>query len=104
MAPVSGAVTTGGKPVGGLIVTFQPLPPEGGTSAAAKRAIGETDSDGSFTLSTSTKGDGAVVGKHRVMVLSSDRSAAPPGELPPNYEVQVQAGRNHFELDLKPRK
>ena len=61
-APVRGMVTLGGKPYtqGGSVV-FRPESP-------GKMATAVIQSDGSFQLSTYARGDGAIIGKHKVMV------------------------------------
>ena len=58
--PVSGSVTLDGQPVAAATVLFQPV------SGVPGRAI--TAADGSFTLTTFTDGDGAIVGRHQVAV------------------------------------
>ena len=67
--PVSGSVTLDGQPVAAATVLFQPV------SGVPGRAI--TAADGSFTLTSFTEGDGAVVGRHHVAVskLSLSRVA-----------------------------
>lgn len=60
-APVAGRVLLDGKPVAGAAVMFEPV--EGGVPAR-----GGTGADGSFTLSTFGRDDGALVGRHRVSV------------------------------------
>ena len=73
-APVSGRVTVGDQPVTKGQVIFTP---EQGRSA--KGTIGP---DGAFTLSTYADGDGAIVGKHRIAVISVTRPAdADPQDL-----------------------
>jgi hypothetical protein len=61
-APVRGMVTLGGKPYtqGGYVV-FRPESP-------GKMATAVIQSDGSFELSTYARGDGAIIGKHKVIV------------------------------------
>ncbi len=60
-APVSGTVLLDGKPVADASVLFEPT--EGGVPAR-----GSTDASGQFSLSTFTRGDGAVPGRHRVAI------------------------------------
>jgi hypothetical protein len=53
--PVSGVVTCEGKPVANATVNFTPLPEEGRPSGQRGRvALGLTDKDGHFTLTTKT--------------------------------------------------
>ncbi|WP_165248223.1 carboxypeptidase-like regulatory domain-containing protein [Paludisphaera soli] len=57
LAPVSGVVTVGGKPLPGVVVTF--IPEEWAP------AHGETDEDGRYTLETAAR-PGAIPGKYKV--------------------------------------
>src|SRR5262245_58302614 len=61
-AKVKGVVTLDGKPftAGGTVV-FEP-------ERQGKMAIGSIEADGTFNLTTYKKGDGAIVGRHRVAV------------------------------------
>ena len=63
--PTTGKVVANGQPVTSGSVTFVPI----GTSGeleAGKPASGAIKPDGTFTLSTFNRFDGAIVGKHRV--------------------------------------
>lgn len=69
-ASVHGKVTYKGQPVPRGTVTFIP---DGGTAAT-----GEIGSDGSYTLTTFRKGDGAIPGTHKVVITAmQDRSSQP---------------------------
>jgi hypothetical protein len=74
--PVSGVVTCEGKPVANATVNFTPLPEEGRpTGQRGRVALGLTDKDGHFTLTTYKDNDGAIVGRHTVTVgLNMDES------------------------------
>ena len=83
---VSGKVVYKGQPVPDADVTFYCAEKE-------KSAFGKTDSKGEFRLTTYGPNDGAVAGKHVVMVVKSE--AAPPTNaapvdstdyVPPGYE------------------
>ena len=64
IAHVSGKVTFQGKPLpGGGTISF--IPVEEGERRAAG---GEIKPDGTYTVSTYSEGDGALVGKHRIEV------------------------------------
>jgi hypothetical protein len=85
-AVVRGTVTYNGKPVPNGTVLF--VPDSGPT------ATGEIGSDGSYRLTTYRKGDGAVLGKHKVMVvavedmtnrLPEQRNPLPPPIVPMKY-------------------
>jgi hypothetical protein len=60
--PVSGKVTLKGSPVAGAQVTFM-------AEGAPRAAIGTTDSQGRYQLTTFKPNDGAVVGKHTVTIV-----------------------------------
>lgn len=86
-APVNGTVTYKGKPVPNGTVTL--IPESGGPSAT-----GEIGSDGKFTMTTYSSGDGAVLGKHKVVIvamqdmgdkLPEERSPLPPPIVPDKY-------------------
>src|SRR5688572_19493772 len=85
VAPVSGKVTLDGKPIGKLIVTFMPadegtqMPPSNGT----------TDSEGRYTLRTSSGQIGAVPGLHNVMI--ADESSGVGVELPDDRSLWKKA-------------
>jgi hypothetical protein len=61
-APVRGKVTYKGAPLNTGTVTFVP------DTTAAPCAYGEIGADGSYELTTYKRGDGAVLGTHRIMV------------------------------------
>lgn len=58
---VTGTVTMAGAPLGDATVAFAPLDGQ-------PTAIGTTDEDGTFKLTTYTYGDGAAEGKYKVLV------------------------------------
>jgi len=75
MAAVRGHVTYKGKPVPNADVTFSP------EAAGGQPAAGRTDANGRFSLSTATKGEGALVGKYRVHIIARGPERPPkPGE------------------------
>jgi hypothetical protein len=85
-AEVNGTVTYKGKPVPQGTVTF--IPDAGGPSAT-----GEIK-DGAFSMTTYVRGDGAVLGKHKVVIaamqdmkdrLPEDRNPLPPPIVPTKY-------------------
>lgn len=96
VAPVSGTVTLDGKPVGGLVVNFQPASVKG-TTEPGPGSYAWTDKDGHFSMALiSTKEyPGAVVGKHRVTLSSPLPDQSPTDDriprsnkplLPPEHE------------------
>ena len=109
-APVQGTVTYQGKPVESGTVTFFP-------AGGERPGGGILESGGKFTLTTFKKGDGAVVGTHKVTVDSLvddggvDVSAG--GEMKSNIPLKysdrdqtplsydVKEGDNQFEIALE---
>jgi hypothetical protein len=100
--PISGRVTIDGHPVTkGYII----LAPDG-----ARSAQGRIDSEGRFTLGTFDETDGAVVGKHRVGVISRDvlsptkiRWLAPQKYVDPRYsnvEVTIDGPTDSLAIEL----
>lgn len=61
-------------------------------------------SDGSFTMSTYGKNDGAVIGKHKVVLnlaeLDEDDPVQPCTKVPEGLTVDVVPGKNRFTIDL----
>jgi hypothetical protein len=66
LGKVSGKVTHKGQPVTKGTITFLP---EDKNERAASGTIG---SDGNYTLTTYTQGDGAVLGRHRISIVSRE--------------------------------
>jgi len=80
LAPVEGVVTFKGAPVAQAGVLFKP--------ATGPIAIGTTDGEGHFRLSTANQ-DGALVGDHRVAVTKTQQLAPQvAGEHFPRYETK----------------
>jgi hypothetical protein len=110
-AAVSGKITYNGRPVPNGTVTFIPDP-------AGPPATGEIQPDGTYTLTTYVKGDGAVPGRHKVVVVAMDDAAGklpeerkplPPPIVPAKYTspatstltADVKAEDNTINFDLK---
>jgi hypothetical protein len=108
VAPTRGKVTCEGQPVPHVMVFFEPLQ-EGKSALVGKQGFALAGEDGTFVISTYGKGDGAVIGKHRVRV------GPPSSESFPNYkcacvlnsevdvlQVEIKKGEtNEVELKLK---
>ncbi len=75
-APVSGVVLYKGQPVDQAEVTFHP-------QGEGHPAVGRTDTEGRFVVTTYDQGDGAVLGTHTVTVQLM------PEESLPGMEVQT---------------
>jgi hypothetical protein len=69
--PVEGTVTKGGRPLRDIEVVFLADPDEG---TLGPRATGRTDEAGHYRLRTDSGDDGAVAGKHRVVILDLEAS------------------------------
>jgi len=114
-ARVTGKVTMNGKPVTGGLVSFTPIAAE--KKEPGKPASGEVQQDGTYTLGTESKGDGAVPGKHSVRytppTIPYPEGREPrPGESPPksgfegltpkSQEIEVKVGSNTVDIELVP--
>lgn len=112
-AEVHGKVTYKGEPLTMGSVTFIPEGP-------GKAAAGEIQEDGTYTLTTYSRGDGATIGKHGVMVISERDTSELPAEsaeanvdlslIPEKYSMspktsgltaEVKAGDNEINFDLE---
>ena len=111
--PVSGKVTSQGKPVGaGMIRLSNP--------AAGVDIMAPLQQDGTYEV-IMAKGTGLPVGVYQVAVMPPrvDSPLGPmkerpkpqnPPDIPPKYRdpatsgvmLKVQAGDNHFDVDMKP--
>jgi hypothetical protein len=73
VAPVSGVVTMGGKPVANANITFH-------LDGAPRSGMGRTDESGTFSITTYDHDDGAFLGTHTVTVSKVEESTAVGGE------------------------
>lgn len=107
--PVKGRIHVNGKPVSNALVVFHPLDEKDQTNS---RPHGQTGSDGTFTLTTFNKDDGAPQGDYAITVEwwtaksspkgSSGISEAPSNRLPQRYsrpktsglKTQIKEGQN----------
>lgn len=103
MAPVQGVVTLNDKPVGNVLVVFQPEAKPGEIEAPTRPSMATADELGRYQLSTKVKGDGAAVGVHSVSIAAASGEEPPPGRLPYGYTVTVKSGENAIDLPLEPR-
>jgi hypothetical protein len=84
---VSGSVVYNNAPVVGATVTFM-------SDSAPRQAVGVTDKDGKFQLSTFAANDGAVAGDHKITVAKEDAPAQATGTAgggPPSEEDRSPA-------------
>jgi hypothetical protein len=87
VVPVTGRVLFKGKPVVHARVTFL-------AQGAPRQAVGETDSDGRFVLSTWGEDDGAALGEHVITVLLP-QAATPMREVSEgDYAAAMEAQRS----------
>ena len=109
-AVVRGKVTYNGRPVPNGTITFVP---EGGGPSAT----GQTGSDGTFALTTYKSDDGAVLGKHKVMIVAvqdtsnllPEQRNLPAPVIPDKYlstatsdlTATVEDKENRIDFDLK---
>ena len=100
-----------GKPLEGGNIEFAPQ--DGAVKTSARGTI---DADGRFTLTTFEEGDGAIPGKHRVLILPArrreDRSGRTSINLDGRYQSFESSGleftvtddpsQNDFEIKVTP--
>jgi hypothetical protein len=98
LAPVKGRVTCRGKPVAEAAVLFSPMPKSEGGTKSGKAAGGGTDADGRFVLTTYDRGDGALIGKHRVSVTVDDTVSLECRKKV--VVVEVHPGNNDLNIEL----
>lgn len=91
--PVTGKVTgSDGKPLENATVVFHPAE---GAGPDAVKPRGKVGSDGTFTLTTHSAGDGAPAGEYRVTVelwLAGRGDEPPANRLPEKYAKPDQSG------------
>jgi hypothetical protein len=111
VAPVTGRVVHDGQPVNGGSITFRPINVEGTRAGVmGKPASAEVGADGTFSLSTYGRRDGAVVGQHQVIYTAvatgaesyDDKPVPSPyrGLVPQPAEVEVKPSTNEIQIVL----
>jgi hypothetical protein len=87
IAPVSGRVKLDGNPLAGATLQFIPL---AGPDESLPSSVGTTDRDGRYTLvlTGDVKGEGAVVGKHKVFITLGAAGGG-SGEGVPTFHKQL---------------
>lgn len=95
-AKAIGVVMCQGQPVPHAQIIFAPIA-DGNAMDAGKSGYAVADSEGKFVLTTYSNGDGAVVGKHNVIVDS------PKAEEHPDFECdcETDARKNIMEVEVK---
>ncbi|QDU75868.1 hypothetical protein Pan97_29100 [Bremerella volcania] len=115
VADVQGVCVCNGTPITAGWIQFSPIS-EDSQTMPGKPAMGQIKQDGTFLLSTYSKGDGAVVGKHRIRITEPtmpDPSEIAQGvpvpqkhncQLPEELILEVKPGEaNHFVIELEPK-
>jgi hypothetical protein len=82
--PVTGTVSSLGKPVTGAAITFVPT----GNGGEAASAI--SDSEGKYVLTTWAQGDGARPGQYRVKVSKSAQAAVDTSKMVQNLSYEEE--------------
>ena len=81
--PVTGTVTSQGKPVAGAAITFVP-------TGEGEAASAITDSEGKYALTTWEAGDGARPGEYRVKVSKQEQQTVDPSKLVQNLSIEEE--------------
>jgi len=87
----TGQVKFVGSPVIGAIVTFAPQ------DKNQRAAVGRTNDDGEFTLTTYGANDGAAAGEYKVMIMLPDSGGSEP-EVP--VVLLARVGDASFQHDV----
>ena len=90
-ATVTGKITFQGKPVPEGTIIFYP---ENGRSAS-----GRIQADGTYTLTTFEKGDGAILGNHTVTI---EAVRFPQGAQPKSLEEEIAMGKKTKSQNTNP--
>jgi hypothetical protein len=114
---VSGTVTLDGEPLADARINFQP---SGDARNPGIGSFGKTNAKGEYTLTLiDEKGEGAIVGTHRVMIKAvragnadpaDDKQKAGPDRVPPEYNInstltfEVKPGHNKADWNLETKK
>jgi hypothetical protein len=99
---VTGQITDNGKPVADVDVAFRP----DNTAGGQKPANGKTDSEGRYTLTTFSFGDGAMAGSYRVTLSKFDIAAGGSADVdsddyvPPDASGSIKPPKNQLPKKL----
>jgi hypothetical protein len=100
LAPVSGRVTCDGKPLESAAIIFSPIPENENDLEGPKAANGGVNNGRFEFVSTFKEGDGAFVGRHRVLITLEHPESCRC--LPTNEIIlEVKPGQNDFEIELR---
>jgi hypothetical protein len=98
LAPVSGVVTLGGKPLARGVVNFQPI--SGNSENPGPGSTGITDEQGRYQLKTPDGVEGAVVGEHKVRIYSRNAEAPRVQDSDPQPTVELVPTRYNYRTTL----
>lgn len=90
VVPVKGKVTFKGQPLTKGVVRFEP-------DGYGRMATGELQPDGTFMLTTFEKGDGAVIGQHKVFITGT--SPNPRKEMVPKKYLAPETSKLTADVD-----
>ncbi len=105
---ITGVVLCEGQPIANVKVSFFPVEVDKNQPIVGKSGQGQTQADGTFSISTYKPGDGAVLGKHDVRVAALKKTAPDcPADLSATGTVTtvdvVKGGENHFTINVPKR-
>lgn len=102
VAPVSGTCLCNGEPIEAGLVIFEPIPEAGANMKESGRsASGMLQPDGSFVLSTFGNNDGAIVGRHKVLIYAPTLE---DDDAPLTDENRFACGKQTIEQEIVPGK
>jgi hypothetical protein len=96
---VSGVVTLNGKPYQNAVVSFQPLATKDNPNPG-RGSSGYTDANGRFTLKSDEGQTGAVVGKHRIRIMTRRDTAA--AEFDPTVGSPDSGPKARGKVEIEP--
>lgn len=107
VVPVSGIVTCQGKPLANATVNFSPkASPDRPAQNPGKLALGITDAQGRFQMTTYQNNDGVIMGTHTVTVeLNFDeKTGRTPRGFPcakSELEITIEKSVSDLKVDFK---
>ncbi len=110
--PVKGVVTCNGKPLANGVINFTPVADQEGRGEGnrGRAALGKTDEEGRFVLTTYKNNDGAIVGRHMVTIsmgFSEEGGSIVDKNFPcrgSTMEATVKAGMGEIKIDFGTKK
>lgn len=99
LGEVTGKLTYKGQPVQYAAVEFHPITP-------GKHSIGYTDAEGEYTVQYTLQREGALTGRHRILIKMYPPEGVKSPPVPPKYqggeegEVEITSGNNRFDIEL----